>query len=434
VSTNKPRWRCLKYRVAAFLGLAVTGLLLIVCFSHPGIVFGRPTYSPELFYAGAACPRGRRGCRVGSTRTLRKQEHRRETKRTLLDQSEGRKGEMSTSRWLTWTPPNSRIIEESLEPEPQNPQNPVLKVLQMPLRGSFKRLSLRRRRVSGTALRRSQMSAAGPHSRIARGLFAGVSLAGSTLRPDNDANKKLYGKEVSAKDVVFNKAVPAPPSAKLLLSMNRIKALYRSWGIPCSDISVYAPRHRAEWLAKIVEPGVRVRAERLYQQLDGLQPVRLQARRELLRESYKHPAVKLLRQIPSIGPIRSALLVALLQTPHRFRTKRQLWAYSGFAVETHDSGEYRYVRGKLQRNRERITVHGLNHNHNNDLKNLFKGAAISASTRPGPFRDFYVALLAKGIRPTMARLTLARKIATISLTIRKKGVEFDPQQLHRQAA
>ena len=45
----------------------------------------------------------------------------------------------------------------------------------------------------------------------------------------------------------------------------------------------------------------------------------LEARRELLRESHKHPAVKLLRQIPSIGPIRAALLVALLQTPHRFR-------------------------------------------------------------------------------------------------------------------
>jgi len=52
----------------------------------------------------------------------------------------------------------------------------------------------------------------------ARGLFAGVSLAGSTLRPDNDANKNLYGKEVNAKDIVFNSAVPAPPSAKLLLS------------------------------------------------------------------------------------------------------------------------------------------------------------------------------------------------------------------------
>jgi SH3 domain-containing YSC84-like protein 1 len=52
----------------------------------------------------------------------------------------------------------------------------------------------------------------------ARGLFAGVSLAGSTLRPDNDANKSLYGKEVSAKDIVFNRAVKTPPSAHLLLS------------------------------------------------------------------------------------------------------------------------------------------------------------------------------------------------------------------------
>src|ERR1035438_4597696 len=100
--------------------------------------------------------------------------------------------------------------------------------------------------------------------------------------------------------------------------MNRIKALYRSWAIPCAGTTVYAPRHRAEWLAKITEPGVRVRAERLYQQLDLLQPVRLEARRQLLAESHKHSGVKLLRQIPSIGPIRSALLVALLQTPHRF--------------------------------------------------------------------------------------------------------------------
>jgi len=112
--------------------------------------------------------------------------------------------------------------------------------------------------------------------------------------------------------------------------MNRIKALYRSWAIPCTGTTVYAPRHREEWLAKIVEPGVRVRAEHLYQQLDSLQPIRIEARRELLHESHKHAAVKLLRQIPSIGPIRAALLVALLQTPHRFRTKRQLWAYSGF--------------------------------------------------------------------------------------------------------
>jgi transposase len=51
-----------------------------------------------------------------------------------------------------------------------------------------------------------------------------------------------------------------------------------------------------------------------------------QARRELLAESREYFAVRLLRQIPSIGPIRAIPLVALIQTPHRFRTKRQFWA------------------------------------------------------------------------------------------------------------
>ncbi|MGC2402605.1 MAG: lipid-binding SYLF domain-containing protein [Acidobacteriaceae bacterium] len=52
----------------------------------------------------------------------------------------------------------------------------------------------------------------------ARGLFAGVSLSGSTLRADNDANKALYGKEITAQSIVFDKAVPPPPSAAVLLA------------------------------------------------------------------------------------------------------------------------------------------------------------------------------------------------------------------------
>jgi lipid-binding SYLF domain-containing protein len=50
-----------------------------------------------------------------------------------------------------------------------------------------------------------------------RGLFAGISLEGSTLRPDNDANKRLYGKELNASDIVLKGAVHAPPSARELL-------------------------------------------------------------------------------------------------------------------------------------------------------------------------------------------------------------------------
>ena len=52
----------------------------------------------------------------------------------------------------------------------------------------------------------------------ARGAFAGVSLAGSTLRPDNGANEKLYGKKIDAKDIVLDAAVKAPPSASTLIS------------------------------------------------------------------------------------------------------------------------------------------------------------------------------------------------------------------------
>jgi transposase len=216
--------------------------------------------------------------------------------------------------------------------------------------------------------------------------------------------------------------------------MSRVKAIYRSWGIPCAGKQVYAPRYRSEWLGKIQEAGVRRRAEFYYQQLDALRPLRQQVRQELLTEGKKHSAWKLLRGIPSIGPIRAALLIALIQTPHRFRTKRQLWTYVGFGIETHSSADHRCVDGKLQRSKKQISVRGLNRNHNHDLKNLYKSAATIAAAKAGPFQKFYDALVAKGIRPEMARLTLARKIAAITLVVWKKGVRFDAQHLKPQTA
>src|SRR5439155_1976131 len=56
--------------------------------------------------------------------------------------------------------------------------------------------------------------------------------------------------------------------------MNRLKALYRGWGIPCAGTQVYALHSREEWLNKIPHAGVRRRAELLYEQLDGLQGLR----------------------------------------------------------------------------------------------------------------------------------------------------------------
>jgi hypothetical protein len=187
-------------------------------------------------------------------------------------------------------------------------------------------------------------------------------------------------------------------------------------------------------LGKIEHVGVRRRAELLYQQLDGLQALRRTLRPELLAESRKHKAAKLLRQIPCIGPIRAARLLALMQTPHRFRSKRQLWTYSGLGIETRDSAQYCFVRGKLQRVKKPQQIRGLNRNHNHEMKEIFKGAANRASCGVGPLRDFYVGLLDKGMKPEMARLTLARKIAAIALTLWKKEARFDAEQLKAQAA
>jgi hypothetical protein len=101
---------------------------------------------------------------------------------------------------------------------------------------------------------------------------------------------------------------------------------------------------------------------------------------------------------------------------------------------THDSGEYRTVKGQLQRAKKQATIRGLNRDYNQDLKDIFKGAATRVSSSRGPLRDFYENLLAKGRKPTMARLTLARKIAAITLIVWKKEVRFDANYLKPQAA
>jgi N-terminal domain of reverse transcriptase len=204
-------------------------------------------------------------------------------------------------------------------------------------------------------------------------------------------------------------------SKDLTRVMNRLKALYHSWGIPCAGKEVYAPRHRAEWLAKISEAGVRRRAEHYYQQLDVLRPLRQEVRRDLLQEAKKHKAWKLLRQIPGIGANPGS---------HHDR----------LALETHDSAQYSVAEGQLERSKKPAAVRGLNKDYNHDLKDIFKGAVTRVSNSRGPLRDFYDNLLNKGRKPTMARLTLARKIAAIILIVWKKEVRFDANYLKPQAA
>jgi transposase len=211
--------------------------------------------------------------------------------------------------------------------------------------------------------------------------------------------------------------------------MLRLKALFRARAIPTPGTRVYQAQARARWLAQLAEPGARFRAEVLYAQLDRLRALHPEVKAAMVAEARRDPAWPVLRAIPYLGPVRIALLLATMQTPWRFRTKRHLWAYAGLAVVTRSSAAYHFVAGQPVRRRRAPLTRGLNRKHNRVLKDVFKGAATAATARPGPLQEFYHTLIARGMRPELARVTLTRKLAALALRLWKQGERYDPTKL-----
>lgn len=232
------------------------------------------------------------------------------------------------------------------------------------------------------------------------------------------------------RELVRNYVTLVSDATRLML---RIKAIFRARGIDTKGTKLYSAKHRAKWIKQLTERGVRSRAESLYSQLDLTLDLRRSAKTALLREARRQPGWKILESIPFFGPIRVALLLAIMVTPHRFRTKRALWPYAGLAVVTRSSADHEVDGTQLRRRRRPPLTRGLNRNHNPILKSVFKGAAASATAKDGPLRDLFEASLARGVRPELAKVTLARKIASVTLTIWKKGVLWDPKKLTMQA-
>lgn len=211
--------------------------------------------------------------------------------------------------------------------------------------------------------------------------------------------------------------------------MNRLKAIFRGRAINCQGSGIYRPERQQQWLAKLSEVGARERATFLYQQLAALKPLRQAAKQALLKEARRQPAYRLLTSLPKLGPIRVAQLMAIVETPYRFRNKRQFWTYSGLAVVTRMSSEYEInAGGRVQRRRRALATRGLNRNHNHQLKYVFKSAAKGAC-REGPLAGSYAARVAQGMDASLAQLTVARKLAATTLTVWKSGVPFAPERV-----
>jgi transposase len=218
-------------------------------------------------------------------------------------------------------------------------------------------------------------------------------------------------------------------------SKNRLKGVFRSRGVSVVGQKVYSVERRDEWLAKLPSKS-RSAAEVLYAQYDALCEVRDKAERELIAESRRHSICQVLETCPGLGKVRVARLVAFVVTPHRFRRRSQFWAYCGLAIVMRSSSDWvqaadgRWARAKLQR------TCGLNKSHNSVLKSVFKGAATTVihQRRETGLAQGYRRQLDAGTKPSLAKLTLARRIAATALAMWKDEEVYDPHRVATKPA
>ena len=216
-------------------------------------------------------------------------------------------------------------------------------------------------------------------------------------------------------------------------AQNRIKGLFRSRGISTSGKKIYSPATRDAWQRKLPVKS-RLRAETLFMEFDVLHEVRKKAKREMLREARKHRIFHVLKTGPGMGDLRVAQMLPIVVTPYRFANKRSFWAYVGLAVVMRSSSDWlrtpdgRWVRAKTMQTR------GLNRNYNHTLKDIFKGAATTVIQLRGddPVYCHYCSLLDAGTKPNLAKLTIARQIASITLSMWRSGEEYDPKKLKKK--
>ena len=209
---------------------------------------------------------------------------------------------------------------------------------------------------------------------------------------------------------------------------NRLKAVLRSRGI-LADTSAYDTAARNKWM-KQLPFGQRQLAEWLGRELDALLPLRDEAEEWLLKESKSHPIIRTLATAPGMGPVRTAQLVSIVITPDRFRTRRQFWSYCGLGIVCRSSSDWvRNKRGEWVR-AEVLQTRGLTRKRHPVLKSIFKGAAttVIAQLPEDPLHAHYQRMLKSGIKPNLAKLTLARRIAAIVLSMWRHEEVYDPKR------
>lgn len=213
----------------------------------------------------------------------------------------------------------------------------------------------------------------------------------------------------------------------MVRTKTQLHALCRSRGLSEHAAALYAFESRHEVLGVLPEPVAR-RAVLLGEQLDAQIGSVQRATAWLEEAAARVPIVNRIATAPGIGIVRASYIAAIVVSPHRFRTSRQFWSYCGLAVVLRSSSDF-VPNGRGGWAYKNIRQpRGLNQNRHPLLKCAFKGAALQLTRMPGhPLGQAYQQLLTK-TKPTLARLTMARRIAAAVLAMWKNNEDYDPER------
>lgn len=213
--------------------------------------------------------------------------------------------------------------------------------------------------------------------------------------------------------------------ADVVRAILRIRATFRMNGIRLEGLVPQAPRERRRSLRQLRNEVAARRLDRLFRQLDMLTTLRDEARLDMLAAAARYPAFTLLQTIPHVGDIRAAHLLAWVAVRH-FPSRRHLWSYAGFAVVTRSSSDH--DRDGRLTDRKRLS-RGLSMNCNPRLKRIFKDIALGISIGRGPMRKIFDAYVARGLSVKVARVALARRVASIVRAILRDQHPFNESRL-----
>ena len=198
----------------------------------------------------------------------------------------------------------------------------------------------------------------------------------------------------------------------------KIKAKYRSWGVPdVEGTSVYNPKKQPKYLKKVAPSAVINQLKRLYSLLSTALEVQDASLKEAKKLSHKYPEIREFLKVPGVGAIGSLIFDAYIQTPHRFPRKQQLWRYCKLAVTDRSSD------GKP------LAYKRLDKAGNGELKAMSYRSFLGAmrTKNSNEVRQFYEASLQRTRNHTRARLNTQRKIISVLHGIWRKKEVYRPE-------